>query len=204
MNSLGTNRLVAAAIRDVLQQHGDIFAEIGPSEVRAQLLARLAAGGAVVESYLRGFDRALESQQTIIPRRASLVRDVANLRTLRGHSDSVTHVVALDRERALSASSDSTLRLWDLATGETLRVLQGHAGGVIHVVALDRARALSASLDSTLRLWDLDNGLEIARFTGEAPLTTVALTNNKRGMVVAGDQQGRVLFLILSKSCLQS
>ena len=163
MNSLGTNRLVAAAIRDVLQQHGDIFAEIGPSEVRAQLLARLAAGGAVVESYLRGFDQALESQQTIIPRRASLVRDVANLRTLRGHSDRVTHVVALDRERALSAS-----------------------------------------YDNTLRLWDLDNGLEIARFTGEAPLTTVALTNNKRGMVVAGDRQGRVLFLILSKSCLQS
>ena len=106
----------------------------------------------------------------------------------------VTHVVALDRERALSASWDNTLRLWDLATGDTLRVLQGHSGPVTHVVALDRERALSASDDNTLRLWDLDNGLEIARFTGDAPLTTVALTNNKRGMVVAGDRQGRVLF----------
>ena len=123
MNSLGTNRLVAAAIRDVLQQHSDIFAEIGPSEVRAQLHARLAAGGAVVESYLRGFDRALESQQTIIPRRASLVRDVANLRTLRGHSGPVSHVVALDRERALSASWDNTLRLWDLGDGRVVSVI---------------------------------------------------------------------------------
>jgi hypothetical protein len=30
-------------------------------------------------------------------------------------------VVALDRERALSPSYDHTLRLWDLATCDTLR-----------------------------------------------------------------------------------
>ena len=62
-----------------------------------------------------------------------------------GHSGGVTHVVALDRERALSASPDKTLRLWDLTTGDTLRVLQGHSDRVNHVVALDRERALSAS-----------------------------------------------------------
>jgi len=42
--------------------------------------------------------------------------------------------VALDRERALSASSDTTLRLWDLATGDTVRVLKGHSGWAMHVV----------------------------------------------------------------------
>jgi WD40 repeat protein len=39
---------------------------------------------------------------------------------------SVRHIVALDRDRALSASDDNTLRLWDLATGDTMRVLEGH------------------------------------------------------------------------------
>ncbi len=50
---------------------------------------------------------------------------------------SVTHVVALDRNRALSASADHTLRQWDLASGDTLRVLQGHSAGVGQMVALE-------------------------------------------------------------------
>jgi WD40 repeat protein len=41
----------------------------------------------------------------------------ATQRVLEGHSGGVTHVVPLDRDRVLSASSDYTLRLWDLATG---------------------------------------------------------------------------------------
>ncbi len=34
--------------------------------------------------------------------------------------------VLADGRRALSGSRDSTLRLWDLETGESLRTLQGH------------------------------------------------------------------------------
>jgi hypothetical protein len=51
----------------------------------------------------------------------------------------------VDRDRALSASWDDTLRLWDLTTGATLRVLEGHSDRVTPVVALDLDRALSAS-----------------------------------------------------------
>ena len=50
------------------------------------------------------------------------------MRILQGHTDYVTHVVALPGERALSASGDKTLRLWDLASGQTLHVLEGHLG----------------------------------------------------------------------------
>jgi hypothetical protein len=51
----------------------------------------------------------------------------------------------VDRDRALSASWDDTLRLWDLTSGATLRVLEGHSDRVTPVVALDLDRALSAS-----------------------------------------------------------
>jgi WD40 repeat protein len=77
------------------------------------------------------------------------------VRVLEGHSGPVTHVVALDRDRALSGSWDGALHLWDLATGATLSVMEGHSNVVTHMVALDRDPALSASDDNTVRLWDL-------------------------------------------------
>ena len=68
-----------------------------------------------------------------------------------------------DGRRALSGSEDNTLRLWDLATGETLRTLEGHTTWVIAVAVLaDGSRALSGSWDNTLRLWDLATGADPA------------------------------------------
>jgi WD40 repeat protein len=35
-----------------------------------------------------------------------------------------------DGQRAVSASCDRTLRIWDIASGATLRTLEGHTGSV--------------------------------------------------------------------------
>jgi WD40 repeat protein len=47
----------------------------------------------------------------------------ATLRVFRGHTDGVRALAALDRQHALSGGGDCTLRLWDLASGQTLAVL---------------------------------------------------------------------------------
>ena len=73
---------------------------------------------------------------------------------------------------ARSPRPDDTLRLWDLASGDTLRVLQGHSGKVTHVVALDGERALSASYDDTLRLWDLATGDTLRVLAGHSGWVT--------------------------------
>jgi WD40 repeat protein len=168
VNSLDTNQSIAAAIRDTLAQHADIFSTIGPAEVCGQLIARLGAGGSAIESYLRLLEQSLEEGRAIVPARASFVRDPANLRTLRGHSREVIGVVALDGNRALSASADHSLRLWDLTTGETMRVLEGHKDRVTDVLALEHERALSTSYDHTLRLWDLQTGKSIHVLEGHS------------------------------------
>jgi WD40 repeat protein len=79
------------------------------------------------------------------------------LRTLQGHSGIVNGVaVTADGKRAVSASWDHTLRVWDLDTGRVLRTMEGHSDLVSDVaVTTDGRRAVSASGDSTLRVWDL-------------------------------------------------
>ena len=77
----------------------------------------------------------------------------------KGTATMVTGAVVLaDGARALSWSCDRTLRLWDLASGQS-RALEGHSARVHGAVVLaDGARALSWSGDRTLRLWDLASG----------------------------------------------
>jgi len=79
------------------------------------------------------------------------------LRTLKGHTNAVNAVaVTADGSRAVSASADQTLRLWDLANGQTIRTFEGHTDWINAVaVTADSRRAISASNDQTLRLWDL-------------------------------------------------
>ncbi|WP_280309867.1 protein kinase domain-containing protein [Nocardia abscessus] len=62
-----------------------------------------------------------------------------------------------DGQFAISGSSDTTVRIWDLTTGGCLRVLQGHRDAVNDVViSADASFALSTSSDGTLRRWELD------------------------------------------------
>ena len=50
-----------------------------------------------------------------------------------------------DGRRAVSASADKTLKIWDLATGHEVRTLSGHSNWVLSVaVTPDGRRAVSA------------------------------------------------------------
>ena len=52
----------------------------------------------------------------------------ALVRTLEGHASAVAGVaVTPDGKRAVSASDDKTLKVWDLATGAVLHTLEGHS-----------------------------------------------------------------------------
>jgi WD40 repeat protein len=102
------------------------------------------------------------------------------IRIFEGHTDSVSAVaVTADGCRAVSASWDQTLRLWDLESGQTIRPLEGHNSWVNAVAVMpDGRRAVSASHDRTLRLWDLESGKEIATFTGESDMASCAVTSD--------------------------
>ena len=90
--------------------------------------------------------------------------------------------------------SDRTLRLSDLATGETLRTLEGHISEVRAVAVLgDGSRALSGSWDNTLRLWDLASGEALAVYAADAAIDSVAFAQDD--LIVAGSADGRLHIL---------
>lgn len=80
-------------------------------------------------------------------------------RTLYGHTGSVLGVdVCGDKHVLMTASSDRSLRTWDLKTGRRLDTLYGHDGWV-HAVTFGRRGgiAISGSGDKTVKVWDLND-----------------------------------------------
>ena len=94
----------------------------------------------------------------------ALVRDLA------GHVGWVNAcAVTSDGRRAVSASWDRTLKVWDLDRDRVLATLEGHAGGVnACAVTPDGRRVVSASWDRTLKVWDLARVRRLATLEGHA------------------------------------
>jgi WD40 repeat protein len=110
----------------------------------------------------------------------------ALLRTLEGHSAYLNGAaVTPDGRRAVSASLDKTLKVWDLETGGELYTLEGHSDGVnAVVVSADGQRAVSASSDGTLKVWDLQTGRQLLALQGHSDwVNAVALSADGRHAV---------------------
>jgi len=66
------------------------------------------------------------------------------------------------KTRILSWSGDHTVRLWDVATGQTIGSAMKHDDAVYGaMLTKDETRILSWSNDNTVRLWDVATGQQI-------------------------------------------
>jgi WD40 repeat protein len=67
-----------------------------------------------------------------------------------------------DGKRALSGSSDKTIKLWNTETGQLIRSFEGHAKAIKRlVISPDGSRVLSGSEDGAAKLWDATTGQSI-------------------------------------------
>ncbi|MEM9776998.1 MAG: NB-ARC domain-containing protein, partial [Chloroflexota bacterium] len=120
----------------------------------------------------------------------------ALIQTFAGHTGGINSVaITPDGSRAVSASSDSTLKVWNLKTGEEERMLSGHSR-IVRSVAItpDGSRAVSASSDSTLKVWNLKTGEEERTLSGHSRVVrSVAITpDGKRAVSASSDRTLKV------------
>jgi WD40 repeat protein len=114
------------------------------------------------------------------------------VRTLDGHTRYVNGVaVTSDGRFAVSASHDTTLKVWDLGTGQVLRTLEGHTRPVDGVAVTSDGRfAVSASYDKTLKVWDLiETAQPITSLETHTLLSCCATTTDAK-TILAGDPGG--------------
>lgn len=185
-------RLVQGAIRlsaHILAKH--------PEQLAPHLLGRLLGGKTTDLKYL--LEQCRQASR-LRPRTPSFRPPGPLLRTVETDS-SVKALAVIDGRRAVSGSSDGTLRVWDLETGQALKLLKGHNSLVRTVVVVDERRAISGSDDGTLRVWDLETGQTLRTLEGHnSSVTAVALVDSQRAISGSYDRTLRIWDLEAGKT----
>jgi WD40 repeat protein len=114
--------------------------------------------------------------------RLPLRSNPAELRTLIGHSKHVTSLaLSADGQVAISASSDRTLRVWDVTTGRELRILTENSDMFAKVVMSADGQLAISTLENALKVWDVTTGREIRTLAGHSNnMNSVAVDAGKR------------------------
>ncbi|XRB15424.1 EF-hand domain-containing protein [Pseudoscourfieldia marina] len=109
-----------------------------------------------------------------IPARVDI--DATILNNMNSHSLGVTSAsYSADGTRIVSASDDSTVRIWDATTGACISVLEGHTGQVESAsYSADGTRIVSASYDKSVRVWDATTGACLSVLEGHSSTVTSA------------------------------
>lgn len=123
--------------------------------------------------------------------RACLWKSPGNSFTmLVGHTRPASCIaISPDGTICATGSADLTIRLWDVATGQTQRILEGHQKQVQGLAfSPDGMKIASSATDRTVRVWDVASGTELRCFDCPSALCTAFSPDGE--LVAAGSLDG--------------
>jgi len=115
------------------------------------------------------------------------------------HSSDVKAVVlSKDNTILVSASSDCTLKSWNMDSERLQHTFKGHSDEVwCAEISIDNDILTSGSKDGTIRLWKLSEGTQICQFFTGVDVYHVRMSKSKKTIVALGDKYGSRKLIML-------
>ncbi|KAI5465379.1 WD domain-containing protein [Mariannaea sp. PMI_226] len=79
-----------------------------------------------------------------------------SIRTFKGHENGVT-CLQFDDNILATGSYDTTIKIWNIETGEVMRTLRGHTSAV-RCLQFDDTKLISGGFDKTIKIWNWQTG----------------------------------------------
>ena len=115
---------------------------------------------------------------------------------LKGHKRGVWSVQFSSVDKlVLTASADTTLRLWDLGDGSCVRVLEGHSSSVLRARFLNAGtRIVSGGGDGLVKLWSVQSGECLNSFDEHEDKVWALAVSNDEQYIVSGGADATTIF----------
>jgi WD40 repeat protein len=98
--------------------------------------------------------------------------------------------LAVADARIVSASTDHTVKVWDLKSLDLLQTHDRHSDRILSVaVTPDGSRAISSSKDRTICIWNLDQGRSISSHANAAQANAVGLSDSAEVFFISQSQR---------------
>jgi WD40 repeat protein len=109
--------------------------------------------------------------------------------TLTGHSN-VIQSVAISADSALlaSGSSDKTIKVWDLGTGELRDTLTGHSSCIFSLAISSDRQTLASCGDKTTKIWSLKTGKLLHNLNHLKSVGSVAISSEGQIFAIGGNK----------------
>ncbi|MBI5282179.1 MAG: TIR domain-containing protein, partial [Candidatus Solibacter usitatus] len=124
-----------------------------------------------------------------------------------GHSGVVTSCAwSPDGARVVSGSSDTSVKIWDAASGACLRTLCGHESPVTTCAwSPDGARVVSGSWDHSVKIWDAASGACLLTLSGHEHWVSSCAWSPDGARIVSGSYDHSVnIWDAVSGACLRT
>lgn len=79
-----------------------------------------------------------------------------DVKTFKGHTNGIL-CLQFDDNVLATGSYDTTIKIWNIETGEEIRTLRGHTSAV-RTLQFDGNKLISGSLDNTIKIWNWQTG----------------------------------------------
>lgn len=139
----------------------------------------------------------------------SRVSDLTVLRTFSGHKDSIVCMaLSADETRALSASNDRTVRMWDVSSGKELFCATPHANTYrVCAIALNMDGSLAAmgGDDGMVKVYDTKSGACVSELKGHTDgVSAVSFAPDGKRLLTGSWDQSVKLWDVTNQSALHT
>jgi len=127
-------------------------------------------------------------------------------KVLREHDAWVQSVdISPDGRHLVSASTDATVKIWDLESGSLIHDMSGHGGDVESVrFSPDGRTVASGASDFLAILWDVEQGTEIRRFIGhDRPVRSAVFSPDGQRLLTGSSDTTLILWDVATANILQ-
>ncbi|MDJ0774357.1 MAG: serine/threonine-protein kinase [Mastigocoleus sp. MO_167.B18] len=125
------------------------------------------------------------------------------IRTLRGHTQSVTSIAITPSAAGsdtilVSGSADRTIKIWNLSTGKLVNTLKGHTQSITSLAINPNDRLsnnqtfASGSTDKTIKIWNLSTG-ELIRTLADAKEAVSSLAYSWDGKIMVSGSEDKTI-----------